>query len=405
MHRVGYLVLVFRPVLLLVAGLAQAYLFVCFLQAVRASSWSKATRSLAVWSVGFGMAALWAIHTYVVLSRLAWVEPPAAARLLLLYPMVVWNYGSIPSAALLFLVSRIHPRRSRRAPGSAAADPSLGPGVDVRRRAFMQAGIGGLVVGPFAAVAYGTTRARTHYGVTTLSVPFGRSLRVVQLSDIHAGLYMTRDDIRVYVDQVARLEPDLLVLTGDFISNSMRFLYGCAEELARLRPRYGSFAVHGNHEHMYGDPREVEAVFTAQNIVVLNNRHQVIDTGEGPFAVAGIDDLYTGEPDLAAALDGLDAATPTLLLSHRPEIFPQAANRSVGVTLAGHWHGGQIKLSAPGVNLSVAHLMTPYPEGHYRRGSSHLYVSRGIGTVWTPIRLNAPPEVVVAELATSLPGQ
>ncbi|HVN22331.1 MAG TPA: hypothetical protein VMT71_00055, partial [Syntrophorhabdales bacterium] len=133
-------------------------------------------------------------------------------------------------------------------------------------------------------------------------------------------------------------------------------------------------------------------------ISLLVNAHQVIRGTEGLFAVAGIDDLRTGHPDLEAALQGLRPDIPTLLLSHRPEIFPQAAERRIPLTLAGHWHGGQIKLSLPGVALSLAHLRTRYVEGLFRIGESRLYVNRGIGTTFTPIRLNAPPEITVFQL-------
>ncbi len=128
------------------------------------------------------------------------------------------------------------------------------------------------------------------------------------------------------------------------------------------------------------------------------NTHAVVQTAHGPFAVAGIDDLIAGDPDLEAALRGLDRAIPTLLLSHRPEIFPEAADHGIPLTLAGHYHGGQVKLSLPGGDLSMAHLRTPYPEGLFRRGGSHLYVSRGIGTTFTPVRLNATPEVTLFHL-------
>jgi uncharacterized protein len=114
----------------------------------------------------------------------------------------------------------------------------------------------------------------------------------------------------------------------------------------------------------------------------------LVQTEAGPFAVAGIDDLRAGHPDLEAALHGLNSAIPTLLLSHRPEIFPQAAAHGIPLTLAGHYHGGQIKLSLPGRDISLAHLMTPYPEGLYRINASCLYVSRGIGTTFTPVRLS-----------------
>ena len=120
----------------------------------------------------------------------------------------------------------------------------------------------------------------------------------------------------------------------------------------------------------------------------------MIQTGEGPFAVAGIDDLRTGHPNMEAALQGLAPAMPTLLLSHRPEIFPQAAALGIPLTLAGHYHGGQIKLWG----ISPAHLRTPYPEGLYRINGSRLYVSCGIGTTFTPVRLNVPPEVTLLNL-------
>jgi hypothetical protein len=97
-------------------------------------------------------------------------------------------------------------------------------------------------------------------------------------------------------------------------------------------------------------------------------------------------------------MKGLEPGIPTLLLSHRPEIFPRAAAAGVEITLAGHYHGGQVKLGLPGMGLSLAHLRTPYPEGLFRLGSAHLYVSRGIGTTFTPVRLNAPPEITLLEL-------
>jgi predicted MPP superfamily phosphohydrolase len=149
----------------------------------------------------------------------------------------------------------------------------------------------------------------------------------------------------------------------------------------------------GNHEHWYGRLPYYQALFDAHGIHLLQNAHRIIQAGTGAVAIAGIDDLRWGRPDLEAALDGLDRKLPTILLSHRPEIFPEAASRGIALTLSGHYHGGQIKLRLPGGDFSLAHLRTPYPEGLYRTGSCRLYVSRGIGTTFTPVRLNAPPEV------------
>jgi len=335
----------------------------------------------------------------VVFARLPWVEPPFIAQVGLLCPAVVWAYGSILSAVVLFPIRAAgrlgHPfsRVPRRVAVAAPAVPR-----DHGRRRVLQAGAAGLASAPFAIAGYGTASATQAFGLTELSLLFGRPLRVVHLSDIHAGLYMTHAQVTHRVDLVHGLQPDLFVVTGDFISNSMSFVYGCAEALARARARYGTFAVLGDHEHWYGNPQEVEAVFRAHRVALLNSTHRVVQTDRGPFAVAGIDDLGHGHADLEAARQGLDASIPTVLLSHYPEIFPQAARRRIPLTLAGHWHGGQIRLRLPGLDLSVAHLLTPYIDGLHRLNTSHLYVTRGIGTAWTPIRLNAPPEVVVLTL-------
>jgi len=231
-----------------------------------------------------------------------------------------------------------------------------------------------------------------------LTLPFGCPLRVVQLTDIHAGIFMTRDMMRRYVDQVVALNPDVFVLTGDYISNSTVFFPGFVEEMARVSAPYGTFATMGNHEHWYGEIGYYRELFEEKGIHLLQNEHRVIGTERGRFAVVGIDDLRWGDPDLEAALRGLTSKVPTLLLSHRPEIFPEAAERHIPLTLSGHYHGGQVKVSLFGEDYSLAHLRTPYPEGLYRSGSSHLYVSRGIGTTFTPVRLNAPPEVTLFQL-------
>jgi predicted MPP superfamily phosphohydrolase len=389
-----------RLIALAVVLLAQVYLFVRIRRAIRSSRRSDRFKSWAIHLVGAAMVLLFVLNGYTLFRPIPWVDPPVAARFGLFYPVAVWNFGSLFSALLLFLtrvigrLGRMVVRLSRGLVSRTASDP-----VNLGRRRFLQAGVGGLAAAPIALSGYGAAYAAKSYDVQELSLPFGRSLRVVQLTDIHAGVYMTREEIRRYADQVIALQPDVFVLTGDFISNSMSFLPGCVEEMARVRTRYGTFATLGNHEHLWGRPNEIQAILGQFQISLLTNAHQVIRTEQGPFVVAGIDDLVAGQPDLEAALRGLDAAVPTLLLSHHPEIFPQAAGYGIPLTLSGHYHGGQIKLSLPGGDISMAHLWTPYPEGLYRINASHLYVSRGIGTTFTPVRLNAPPEVTVFHLA------
>lgn len=395
----GTRVVLLRLVIFVIVGLAQAYLFTGIRHAIRASRWSARAQSAMVWLIGASIGFLYILNNYIVLFHLPWVDPPLVAQVGLLYPVAVWNFGSVFSAVLLLLM-RTAARMGRFVSEfwrPAAGDPVPTP-VDMSRRRFLRAGAGSLAAAPLVLSGYGAAYASKAYGVEEVSLPFGHALRVVQLSDIHAGLYMTREEMGRYADLVDELHPDLLVLTGDFISNSMSYLPGCAEEMAKVRTRYGTFATLGNHEHWYGNLREIQAEFARRGITLLNNAHRLIRTDSGPFAVAGIDDLGTGRPNLGAALRGLLPSVPTLLLSHRPEIFPQAAGRNVPLTLAGHWHGGQIKLSLLGMDLSVAQFLSPYPEGLFRIESSYLYVNRGIGTTGPPIRLNASPEVTLLSL-------
>lgn len=385
-----------RLIAVAVVLLAQLYLFFRIRHVIQSSNRSDRFKSWATHLVGGAISLLFVLNTYSMFRHVPWVNPPFSAQVGLFYPVAAWNLGSLFSAALLFLgrlagrLAGMLIRLFRDQVDEVASNP-----VDPGRRRFLQAGVGGLAAAPLVLSGYGAAYAAKAYDVEEFTLPFGRSLRVVQLTDIHAGIYMTRDQMRRYADQVIALQPELFVLTGDFISNSMVFLPGCVEEMARVHARYGTFATLGNHEHLWGEPAEVQAILREHGILLLNNVHQLISTSQGPFAVAGIDDLVSGTPDLGAALRGISPATPTLLLSHHPEIFPQAAAHGIPLTLSGHYHGGQIKLSLPGKVISMAHFWTPYPEGLYRINASHLYVSRGIGTTFTPVRLNAPPEVTV----------
>jgi uncharacterized protein len=389
----------FRLIVVSLAVFAQIYLFWRIRQAMRSSRGPGRRTSLVVALTGVAIGILFAANWRIMSAPVPWVDPPTLAQAVLFYAPAVWSFGSIFSALLLLIAQGIAglaksaERIFRRRPAPATAEPA-----NPERRLFLKAGVGGLAAAPFLLSGYGAAYAARNHMAVELSLPFGCPLRVVQLTDIHAGIFMTRDMMRRYVDQVIALNPDVFVLTGDYISNSTVFFPGFVEEMARVSAPYGTFATMGNHEHWCGDVGYYRELFEQKGIHLLQNEHRVIGTGYGRFAVVGIDDLGWGYPDLEAALRGLTSSVPALLLSHRPEIFPEAAKRYIPLTLSGHYHGGQVKVSLFGEDYSLAHLRTPYPEGLYRSGSSHLYVSRGIGTTFTPVRLNAPPEVTLFRL-------
>jgi predicted MPP superfamily phosphohydrolase len=389
----------FRIILTSLAVLAQITLFLCIRHVIRSSSRSDRFKSGATLVAGAAIALLFSANWQIMFRPILWIDPPPAAQYSLFYPPAIWGLGSLFSGLFLGLtlgilrLGRMLVRLFHLFAGRSPSNPP-NPG----RRHFLQAGVGGVASIPFILSGYGATVAAKTCTVQELTVPFGRSLSVVQLTDLHAGIFMSREEIRRYADQAIALRPDLLVLTGDFISNSMFFLPSCLEEMTRIHARYGTFASLGNHEHWYGRLSEVQRIFRKFGIPLLYNTHQVIQTEQGPFAVSGIDDLRSGHPDLDGALSGLDPVVPTLLLSHHPEIFPRAAARGVPLTLSGHYHGGQVRVRLLGTNVSLADLLTPYPQGLYRIKTCYLYVSRGIGTTFTPVRLNAPPEVTLIHL-------
>jgi len=389
----------FRLIIVSLAVFAQMYLFWRIRQAIRSSRGSGRRTSMVVALAGVLIGVLFASNWHIMYTPIPWLDPPTLAQAVLFYAPAVWSLGSI-FAALLLLIAQLIGGLGKmavlifcRLAGLKTTEPA-NPG----RRLFLKVGVGSLAASPFLLSGYGAAYAARNHMAVELTLPFGCSLRVVQLTDIHAGIFMTREMMGRYVDQVIALKPDLFVLTGDYISNSTVFFPGFVEEMARVQAPYGTFATMGNHEHWCGELSYYRGLFERHGIRLLQNTHQVIRTEQDAFAVAGIDDLRWGQPDLEAALRGLRPNLPVLLLSHRPEIFPDAAEHRIPLTLSGHYHGGQIKLSLPGGDFSLAHLRTPYPEGLYRINASHLYVSRGIGTTFTPVRLNAPPEVTLFKL-------
>ncbi len=221
-------------------------------------------------------------------------------------------------------------------------------------------------------------------------------LRIVQLSDLHFGVPdMPPARLAAIVDQANALHPDLIALTGDYhggkwIDLDSGNLDDAIRPLARLRSRYGTFAVRGNHDEPYWTPR----VLPRYRMTYLENAH----AAAGPITVAGVDDLATGAADVGRALTGIPAGRPVLLLMHEPDGFVRVP-ASVGLTLAGHTHGGQIRLPLLGTLLT--NTTYGYVRGRYAEGGRTLIVSSGIGTSSVPIRWGVPPEIVLVTIHAS----
>ncbi|PVC74660.1 metallophosphoesterase [Streptomyces sp. CS081A] len=289
------------------------------------------------------------------------------------------------------------------APDAATATP-VGPETptDVSRRLFVSRVVGGTA----AAVALGTVGYGT-YGVLRgprvkrVTVPLAKipraahGYRIAVVSDIHLGPILGRAHTQRIVDAINSTQPDLIAVVGDLVDGTVENLGPAAEPLARLRARHGSFFVTGNHEYFSGADAWVDHV---RELGLRPLRNERLEIAAG-FDLAGVDDV-AGEsegqgPDFVRALGDRDRARAAVLLAHQPIVVHDAVRHGVDLQLSGHTHGGQLW---PG-NL-LAELANPTVAGLERYGDTQLYVSRGAGAWGPPVRVGAPSDITVVELAS-----
>jgi predicted MPP superfamily phosphohydrolase len=221
-------------------------------------------------------------------------------------------------------------------------------------------------------------------------------LTVLLVTDIHLGPFLAPLDLERTFRRLRGLEPDLIVLGGDLTTSRVSEFSEAAELFGVLKAPLGVHAVMGNHDHYNDDPEGLRRAVASAGIEVLHNRHVVLRRDGESLVLAGIDDLNIGSPDLDAALEGAPDEAPVVLVSHNPDVFFEAADRGVALVLAGHTHGGQVRI--PG--LPVLTRMSRYrlDEGRYAARGADLVVSRGVGVVGLPLRLACPPEAVLVRL-------
>lgn len=239
-----------------------------------------------------------------------------------------------------------------------------------------------------------------HIHVPNLPQRFA-GLRIVHLTDIHHGLYLPLQAVMDAVELANRLEPDVVALTGDFVTYSRSYIEPVAQVLGALKARYGVFATLGNHDFRVGADAVTRALRRA-GIDVLRNHNASIRRSGQTLYVAGIEDLGY-KPDLTRALRGIPEGAPVVLLSHNPGIIRKAARAGVGLVLSGHTHGGQFKLPVLGSIYGKPLERTRFKSGLDSMGATQIYVSRGIGTVVLPLRYNCPAEIPLLHLHPAHP--
>jgi predicted MPP superfamily phosphohydrolase len=258
------------------------------------------------------------------------------------------------------------------------------------------------------AVGLYSTEIERHYieivrktlHIPGLPAPFA-GFRIAQLSDIHLEWFTEDFFLRRAVEHINKLKPDMVLLTGDFITNNptgpdtraYAALPHCAEILGQLTAplRYASM---GNHDTLVDSPA-VQAALTARGITPLVNRFVPVERGGEKLWVSGLDDIAFGDPNMYLALPEKHDA-PVIMMCHEPDfidtIVKHPRGKLVELVLSGHSHGGQVQLPFYGP-LTLPPLGNKYYEGLYRVNQTQLYVNRGIGTVGYPVRFDCPPEI------------
>ncbi len=284
--------------------------------------------------------------------------------------------------------------------------------VHLSRRAFLRSliGVSGVAAGAWlGAEAIGEPN---QIRVRRLSVPLPTlpaaldGLTIGQLSDLHRGPYVSEEHIRRGAEIAASLQPDVIVLTGDFVSRSAQYAESCMDALAALRAPHGLFAVLGNHDYWTGEVRAVRQAIERRGVEVLVNRSVRLRRGGTDWWISGVDDVWSGRPDLDATLLRVPKEDFRILLCHEPDFADTASRAGIPLQLSGHSHGGQVIV--PGVGpIVLPPYGEKYPIGLRRvQGSGTLvYTNVGVGLIaWElgpmalAVRWNCPPEVTLLTL-------
>jgi len=221
-------------------------------------------------------------------------------------------------------------------------------------------------------------------------------LRVAFVSDIHHGPYFSRSRVRTTVRRINALHPDVVVLGGDYVHRDASYIRPVFAELSRLRAPLGVYGVLGNHDHWEGAP-ETLAAMAAAGILDLDNRGAWLRRDGSRLRLCGVGDLWEDGQDLPDALGGATAGDFVILVTHNPDFVAEIGRAPVDLALAGHTHGGQVTLLGRWAPFVPSRYGQKYRAGLVDEAVPVL-VTVGVGSTTPPLRLGAPPEIVLLTL-------
>jgi uncharacterized protein len=333
------------------------------------------------------------IALFGTLSLPAWLVNTLA------WSFIVWNSALLA----VFIATRGTQVKLDKEKGAILpSEMSFDPG----RRELLKGGAAGFTILVFTNPIGNVTRDDefevVYKSVTIRNLPEKlKGFRIAMISDIHSGPFMAKEDIEPYVARINSLKPDVILLPGDFIQNKDEEIEVVCETFRHLRAPYGVYGSTGNHDY-FADADHVSKELQLAGVNMLRNEHRIIDPNGEKLALIGIDDVRSGYPFhslFRQAARGLDPSIPNVLLCHKPYYLDEAAELGLDLMVSGHTHGGQIVLARVfNTVITPAALISGYIEGLYRLDATQMYITRGIGMVGLPIRINCPPEISILTL-------
>jgi uncharacterized protein len=282
--------------------------------------------------------------------------------------------------------------------------PRERPDYSPARRNFLRAANVALFAAPAAAVGYGVFIERLNLQLREQNIeipglhPDLDGLRIVQLSDIHLSPFLSLRDLDRAIAMANETKAHLAVVTGDLISTAADPVDDCLEHLRAVRSDAGIYGCLGNHEIYAGAEEYVTEQGAHLGMRFLRLASVPLRFGNATLNLAGVDYQRMHTHYLRGAEKLIVPGALNVMMSHNPDVFPNAVRQGWDFTISGHTHGGQVRVEILHTNLSVARVFTPYIDGIYRKGDKSIFVSRGIGTIGAPIRLECAPEVALLRL-------
>jgi uncharacterized protein len=288
------------------------------------------------------------------------------------------------------------------------------PGDKISRRLFLRVAAGGVVglgaVSWHSLLFSPTNPVISRHEIALKNLPGSfDGLRIVQMSDLHFSPLVSRRYLEKCVRMANELQPDLLFLTGDYVTRDRDrpradtlkdFVRPLPEILEPLRARIGRFAVLGNHDTTV-NPRAVTEALPEAGIRVLRNERLALGGGAARLPIVGLADLGTEYANQRRSFAGISPDEPTLILMHNPDLFGDGMIHRNGLIFAGHTHGGQVLLPFVGPHYVPSRYGKTYLSGRFEKGDLTMLVNRGVGMIHYRIRVNCRPEITLVTLRSA----